>query len=90
MMGYWFGFGGMWLGLALMLLFWVGVVALVVWAVRTLFPRERQTAHDGAFEVLRRRYAAGEISAAEYEQALKALGAPTAIFAEGHGQGAGR
>lgn len=78
MMGFGFGFGGMWLGAILMLLFWAGVILLVVWAVRALFPRQQQSDRDVALEVLRRRYAAGEISAAEYEQALQALGGPAA------------
>jgi putative membrane protein len=75
-MGFGLGFSGMWLGVVLMVLFWVGVIALAVWAVRTLFPARRQSESDTALEVLRRRYAAGEISAAEYEQALKAIGQP--------------
>jgi putative membrane protein len=78
MMGFGFGFGGTWLGALLMLLFWVGVILMVIWAIRALFPAQRQSERDVALEVLRRRYAAGEISAAEYEQALRTLGGPEA------------
>ncbi len=75
MMGYGGWLGGMGLfGGVLMLLFWVAVLLLVVWAVRALFPVERRSEHETAIEILKRRYAAGEISQAEYEQARRALG----------------
>ena len=79
MMGYGgFGaLGGLGMGLfggIFMLLFWIAIILLVVWAVRGVFPGQRQTESDGAVEILQRRYAAGEISQAEYEQARKALG----------------
>ena len=79
MMGFGFGFGGMWLDWLLMLLFWAGVIALAVWAVRSLFPGGKRGERDSALELLQRRYAAGEISAAEYEQAHKAIGQPPAV-----------
>jgi putative membrane protein len=72
MMG--FGFGVMGLGAVLMVLFWVGLIALIVWAATRLFPRQRRDEREVAQETLRRRYAAGEISAAEYEQARRAIG----------------
>jgi uncharacterized membrane protein len=68
------GFGTMGLGAVLMLLVWVGLFALIVWAVVRLFPRDRRDDTEAARETLRRRYAAGEISAAEYEQARRAIG----------------
>jgi putative membrane protein len=58
----------------MMLLFWAAIILLVVWAVRSVFPSQRQGEHESAIEILKRRYAAGEISQAEYEQARKALG----------------
>ena len=81
MMGYG-GFGslsglGMGMGLfggLLTLLFWTAIILLVVWAVRSVLPSQHQSEHDGAVEILKRRYAAGEISQAEYEQARKILG----------------
>jgi len=79
MMGYGgFGaLGGLGMGLfggIFMLIFWVAIILLVVWAVREVFPGQRQSEHDGAVEILKRRFASGEISQAEYEQARKALG----------------
>lgn len=78
MMGYGrFGaLGGLGMGLfggIFMLLFWAAIILLVIWAVRGVFPSQRQSEHEGAVAVLQQRYAAGEISPAEYEQALKAL-----------------
>ncbi len=59
-------------GLA-MVLFWVAVILLLIWVVRSLFPRQMRSGHDQALETLRQRYAAGEINAAEYEQARARL-----------------
>ncbi len=75
MMGFFGGFGWMGLfGMTLMLLFWIAIIALAIALARALFPIERRGAHQAAVEQLQQRYAAGEISAAEYEQARRALG----------------
>jgi putative membrane protein len=67
-------YGGGWLiGMGMMLVFWVAVILLVIWAVRSLFPRQSRSAQDQALEILQRRYAKGEINAAEYEQARARL-----------------
>lgn len=69
-----YGFGGWWMiGMGMMVLFWVAMILLVIWAVRSLFPRERRSESDRALETLRQRYAKGEIDAAEYEQARSRL-----------------
>jgi putative membrane protein len=74
MMNMMYGFGIWWiLGMGMMVLFWIAIILLVVWFVRSLFPRERLSGHDQALETLRQRYAKGEISAAEYEQARARL-----------------
>ena len=65
------GFGGV--GLLLMILLWAGLIALVVWSVRSLFPSVNQSAAAqessglSAQEILARRYARGEINREEYE-----------------------
>jgi uncharacterized membrane protein len=75
MMGFFGGFGWMGLlGMTMMLLFWVAVVVLAVVVARALFAQPRQDAHQSAAELLTRRYAAGEISEAEYEYARRSLG----------------
>ena len=69
-----YGFGGWWLiGMSMMVLFWIAIILLVIWAVRSLFPRQMGSGRDQALETLRQRYAAGEINAAEYEQARARL-----------------
>ena len=80
MMGYGWGFGpwgGLGMGLfggMVMLAFWIAVVLLIVWVVRSVWPVQHQDERESALEILQRRYAAGEISQAEYEQARRALG----------------
>lgn len=54
------GFGFLW-----MALFWVGVILLVVWAVRR--PDESGSLRQGrALEILEERYARGELDADEF------------------------
>jgi putative membrane protein len=66
-----------WLGLVLMGLFWVGVILLVVWGLSNAFPGRRQSAEPDPAEILKRRYAKGEISREEYMQASETLLAST-------------
>ncbi len=68
------GYGGWWLmGMGMMVLFWIAMILLAIWVVRSLFPRQVRSTRDQALETLRQRYAAGEINAAEYEQARATL-----------------
>jgi putative membrane protein len=62
-----------WLGMLTMLLFWVGVIALVVWGLINLFPARQASVEPDALEILKRRYARGEISREEFAQARDAL-----------------
>jgi putative membrane protein len=73
MMGYgdvgWMaGVGGLW-----MVLVWAVVIVLVVWAAGALFGTRDRVAEPSPLDTLKRRYAAGEISAEEFEQAKRAL-----------------
>ena len=73
MMGYG-DFGGMGgFGLLWMVLIWAVVIALVVWGTGSVFGSRRGTSELTPLEILRRRYAAGEITSAEFEQARRAL-----------------
>ena len=76
MMGMGFGFGG--LGIVFMLAFWVVIIALAVWLLGNIFPRAMSnsspraaTGHSASFEspleILKRRYARGEINGEQYE-----------------------
>ncbi len=49
-------------------LFWVGLVFVVVWAVMHLFPSRRRVDQDEPMEILRRRYASGEITREQYDE----------------------
>jgi uncharacterized membrane protein len=55
----------------------LALVLALIWAVGRLFPAERRPERDVVHGTLRRRYAAGEISEAEYLQALHALDGDT-------------
>ena len=65
------GFGG--LGMVVGLLFWVAVIALVVWGISALFAQRDRAREETPLQILQRRYARGEINEAEYQQARKAL-----------------
>jgi uncharacterized membrane protein len=68
------GYGGMGAGASLlMVLVLVAVLVLVVWSVRTLVPGMHGTARAAPGDVLKQRFAAGEINAAEYEQARRTI-----------------
>lgn len=67
----WYYSGGNWLWMmGVMVIFSGAIVALVVVAVRSFRPRPGQ---DSAMETLRRRFAAGEITQAEFEKSRHAL-----------------
>jgi putative membrane protein len=68
-----------WAGMLAMLLFWFGLVALLVWALssghgrRNVDPAGGFTRPDRSLIVLRERFAKGEITAEEYEYARGVL-----------------
>ena len=71
--------GGMgWVGI-FPVLFWIALLAVVVWAVARIFPSRGESAPrigegpDPAVEALRVRFARGEIDAEEYERALDVI-----------------
>ena len=69
MMGFGFGFGFMW-----MLLFWGGLIAVAIGLVSLLFPSAKGQSDDdkqaslSAEEILKARYARGELSSEEFQQ----------------------
>jgi len=69
MWGYYDGWS--WLGMALvMVLFWGGIGALAVYMVRSFTGSKHS---DQAMDVLRRRFASGDITQDEFEKTRKAL-----------------
>lgn len=67
------GFG--WTGMLWMTLGSAAVLFVAFWALRNLVSPARAGATETPLELLSRRYARGEISAAEFEQAKRTLGA---------------
>lgn len=64
------GWAGMWFGVIAMVLFWVMVIALVMWLVRGSGRGIRRDPQDRAKEILAERYARGEIDTQEYRERL--------------------
>lgn len=68
-----FGWGGWLLGGLMMLLFWGGIIALVFFSIRAFSGAgNRNTVRPGksgesALDILKKRYARGELSKEEYE-----------------------
>ena len=66
------GWGGWILGGLMMLLFWGGLIALAVYTVRAFTNSNQDKAaktpiQESALDILKRRYARGEIDQTEYE-----------------------
>ncbi len=77
MMGWGYGMG--WLGMILMALFWVAVIVGIILLIRWIFVSTGAKGHgttseDSPLEILKRRYARGDISKEEFEQKKKDLG----------------
>jgi putative membrane protein len=66
--GYWFGFGGL-----LMLLFWVFVIAGIVWLVLTLSRQQARGGDSSAMRILEERLARGEIDPEEFRTRRAAI-----------------
>ena len=62
-MGWWMGFGVIWT-----IIFWVGLIALIVWAIKKLTGGGSTTSRNSPLDIARERYAKGEISREEFEQ----------------------
>jgi putative membrane protein len=68
---------GMGISMLFMLLLWiiaiVGIVFLVRWVLDQTTTRQRETPEDSALDILKKRYARGEINKEEYEEKKKDL-----------------
>ena len=67
-MGWWMALGGAW-----MLVFWGGLIALIVWGISKLSGRGDSTPKRNPLDVAKERYAKGEIPREEFEQLKKDL-----------------
>lgn len=61
-------FGGIW-----MLIFWGGLIALIIWGITRLSERNESAARHSPLDLLKERYAKGEISREEFERTKKDL-----------------
>ncbi|HEX6146449.1 MAG TPA: SHOCT domain-containing protein [Acidimicrobiia bacterium] len=59
-------------GWTMMILFWVTIVVLVIWAVRSATATKNRSESD-ALDILERRYAGGEIEKEEFEERKRIL-----------------
>ncbi len=66
--GWWMAFGGLW-----MVLFWGGIIALIVWGITRISRHNDSTRKRDPLDTAKERYARGEISREEFEQLKKDL-----------------
>ncbi len=62
-MSWWWLFGGLW-----MLLFWGGLIALIIWGITKLTGKGNTITNHNPLDVAKARYARGEIKREEFEQ----------------------
>lgn len=74
-LGWAWGAGGL-LMMLMMLVFWGAVIAAIVAGIRWFMDQGHGRAADSAMEILRQRYARGEINREEFEQKKRDLGGP--------------
>lgn len=69
--GYEMGFGG-----GVMWLFWIALLVVAIWIIRAAITSGDNTLEKGksSLDILKERYAKGEIDQHEFEQKRKALG----------------
>ncbi|NWG01286.1 MAG: SHOCT domain-containing protein [Syntrophaceae bacterium] len=72
------GFGMGWFGLIMMGIFWVLIIVAIIFLVRWLVVSSRSGSHgqeteETALEILKKRYARGEINKEEFEEKKKDL-----------------
>ena len=65
-MSWWWLFGGVW-----MLIFWGGLIALIIWGIAKLTGRGGSATKDDPLDVAKERYAKGDISKEEFKQIKK-------------------
>lgn len=66
---------GMWgFGMLVMFIFWILVIVGLILGIRWLVGQNRVARADSAMEILRQRYARGEINKEEFEAKKKDLG----------------
>jgi putative membrane protein len=82
---HWYGWDGLgafgWFGMLFMIVFWFGLIALVIWGFAGLLSRSQSAPYPGpgredrAVGILRERFARGEMSEQEFDEARRTLDA---------------
>ena len=73
MMWWPFGIAMSWWTIIWMVVFWGGLIALIVWGIKKLTERGDSTSKRNPLDIAKERYARGEISSEEFEQLKKDL-----------------
>ncbi len=71
----WWPFGAVmgWGMVVWMVIFWGGIIALIVWGIKKLSGRDNYPSNRSSLDIARERYARGEITREEFEQLRKDL-----------------
>jgi len=68
-----FGFGHGFFGWIFPLLFWGLIIYGLISIIRRLIPRNQNLKHESALDILKKRYASGEINREEFSEMKSAL-----------------
>ena len=67
------GYGGGFLGILFMVLFWAAVILLIVWLYRQIRGAGTEEVSKSAIDILKERYAKGEIKKEEFNEMKEEL-----------------
>ncbi len=73
MLGYGYGGGMMFFGFIFMLLFWTAIILLIVWVYKQIKGPQVTTQIETPLDILKKRYAKGDIDKKEFEEKKKDL-----------------
>ncbi|NOZ62534.1 MAG: SHOCT domain-containing protein [Calditrichaeota bacterium] len=73
-----FGMGWGWGGMVFQILFFGGIILVIIWGIRTFTNQNRQSPfgpanNSSAIDILKKRYAQGEIDKKEFEEKMRDL-----------------